>query len=55
MFQDIQQIAAFDVKDDVLQFEGKAKAERRGCYAGTRRLSCRNSGAMSAPFAQTKV
>jgi hypothetical protein len=26
-----------------------------GCYAVTRTLSCKNSGAMSAPFAQTNV
>jgi hypothetical protein len=26
-----------------------------GCYAVTRTLSCKNSGAMSAPFAQTSV
>ena len=37
-----------------------ARAARRasapsGCYAVTRTLSCRNSGAMSAPFGQTSV
>ena len=26
-----------------------------GCYAVTRTLSCKNSGAMSAPFAHTNV